>query len=244
MSNTIVIKIGGRASQNLTDDFLQQLASWKSQGKSLIVVHGGGYAINQLMEEAQIPVKKIDGLRVTDSQSLGLVKTALVEVVGKNILASLTQAGLPAQQVLEQLPDLVEAEFLDQAKYGYVGQISQIHGQALESLLEEGVIPLIPSVGYQEGQTLLNINADYLARGLAIALQAEKLILMTDVPGVKENGQVLPSLKIDQISHKIEAGIITGGMVPKLESAAQTVQAGVNQVLISDNLASGTLIEA
>lgn len=244
MSNTIVIKIGGRASQNLTDDFLQQLASWKSQGKSLIIVHGGGYAINQLMEEAQIPVKKIDGLRVTDSQSLGLVKTALVEVIGKNILASLTQAGLPARQVLEQLPDLVEAEFLDQAKYGYVGQISQIHGQALESLLEEGVIPLIPSLGYQEGQTLLNINADYLARGLAIALQAEKLILMTDVPGVKENGQVLPSLKIDQILHKIKAGIITGGMVPKIESAAQTVQAGVKQVLISDNLASGTLIEA
>ena len=103
---------------------------------------------------------------------------------------------------------------------------------------------MIPSLGYQDGQTLLNINADYLATGLAVALQAEKLILMTDVPGVKENGQVLSRLKIGEIPEKIEQGIITGGMVPKLKSAAQTVRAGVKQVLIGDNLTSGSLIEA
>lgn len=243
MSDTIVIKIGGRASQNLTGDFLEQLASWKSQGKSLIIVHGGGYAINQLMEEADIAVKKIDGLRVTDSQSLNLVKQALVEIVGKNILTSLSQVGLDAQQLIEELPALVEADFLNQAKYGYVGQVSQIHSHVLQSLLEQGVIPLIPSLGYQGGRILLNINADYLATSLAVALQAEKLILMTDVSGVKESGQVLSSLKIGDIPDKIEQGIITGGMVPKLQSAAQTVKSGVAQVLIGDNLTNGTLIE-
>ncbi|AWN21166.1 acetylglutamate kinase [Streptococcus sobrinus] len=244
MSDTIVIKIGGRASQHLSQEFLEQVEAWQAQEKSLVIVHGGGYAINQLMEAAQIPVKKIDGLRVTDQESLKLVQQALIEIVGKTIHASLTQAGLPSQQLVDQLPDLVEAQFLDQSKYGYVGHVSQIHEQVLAPLLEQGVIPLIPSLGYQDGQTLLNINADYLATGLAVALQAEKLILMTDVPGVKENGQVLSRLKIGEIPEKIEQGIITGGMVPKLKSAAQTVRAGVKQVLIGDNLTSGSLIEA
>ena len=102
---------------------------------------------------------------------------------------------------------------------------------------------MIPSLGYSEQGYLLNINADYLARAVAISLGVKKLILMTDVKGVLENGRVLNHLNIVDVQKKIDSGVITGGMIPKIQSAVQTVQAGVEQVIIGDNLTDGTIIK-
>ncbi len=142
-----------------------------------------------------------------------------------------------------RLPDLVHADFLDQETYDFVGEVKNITNQTLVALLSQGKIPLIPSLGYSEQGDLLNINADYLARAVAISLGAKKLILMTDVKGVLENDQVLDHLNLVDVHKKIDSGVITGGMIPKIQSAVQTVESGVEQVIIGDNLTDGTIIK-
>lgn len=239
----IVIKIGGVASKQLTPEILTKLLEWQQAGQKIIIVHGGGFAINQLMEEHDIPIHKVNGLRVTGQSDMALIKEALVDMVGENLAGQLRQVGLPAYQVIDELPDLVHADFLDQETYGFVGEVKSITNQTLVALLAQGKLPLIPSLGYSEQGDLLNINADYLARAVAISLGAKKLILMTDVKGVSENGQVLEHLNLVDVQKKIDSGVITGGMIPKIQSAVQTVQAGVEQVIIGDNLTDGTIIK-
>ena len=239
----IVIKIGGVASKQLTPEILTKLSEWQQAGQKIIIVHGGGFAINQLMEEHDIPIHKVNGLRVTSQSDMDLIKEALVDMVGKNLAGQLRQAGLLAYQVIDELPDLVHADFLDQETYGFVGEVSHITNQTLVALLAQGKIPLIPSLGYSEQGDLLNINADYLARAVAISLGAKKLILMTDVKGVLENRQVLEHLNLVDVQKKIDSGVITGGMIPKIQSAVQTVESGVEQVIIGDNLTDGTIIK-
>lgn len=237
----IVIKIGGVASKQLTPEILAKLSEWQQAGQKIVIVHGGGFAINQLMEENHIPIHKVNGLRVTGQSDMALIKEALVDIVGKNLADELTTAGLPAYQLVDELPDLVHADFLDQETYGFVGEVKNITNQTLVSLLSQSKLPLIPSLGYSEQGDLLNINAD--ARAVAISLGAKKLILMTDVKGVLENGQVLEHLNFVDVQKKIDSGVITGGMIPKIQSAVQTVQAGVEQVIIGDNLTDGTIIK-
>lgn len=239
----IVIKIGGVASKQLSPEILTKLSEWQQAGQKIIIIHGGGFAINQLMEKHDIPIHKVNGLRVTSQSDMGLIKEALVDMVGKNLAGQLRQAGLPAYQVIDELPDLVHADFLDQETYGFVGEVSHITNQTLVALLSQGKIPLIPSLGYSEQGDLLNINADYLARAVAISLGAKKLILMTDVKGVLENRQVLEHLNLVDVQKKIDSGVITGGMIPKIQSAVQTVESGVEQVIIGDNLTDGTIIK-
>lgn len=239
----IVIKIGGVASKQLTPEILTKLSEWQQTGQKIVIVHGGGFAINQLMEENHIPIHKVNGLRVTSQSDMTLIKEALVDIVGKNLAGQLTQAGLPACQLVDELPDLVHADFLDQETYGFVGEVKNITNQTLVALLSQGKIPLIPSLGYSEQGDLLNINADYLARAVAISLGAKKLILMTDVKGVLENDQVLEHLNFVDVQKKIDSGVITGGMIPKIQSAVQTVESGVEQVIIGDNLTDGTIIK-
>ena len=239
----IVNKIGGVASRQLTPEILAKLSEWHQAGQKIVIVHGGGFAINQLMEAHHIPIHKVNGLRVTSQSDMGLIKEALVDIVGKNLAGQLTTAGLSAYQVIDELPDLVHADFLDQETYGFVGEVINITNQTLVELLSQVKLPLIPSLGYSEQGDLLNINADYLARAVAISLGAKKLILMTDVKGVLENGQVLNHLNIEDVQKKIDLGVITGGMIPKIQSAVQTVQAGVEQVIIGDNLTDGTIIK-
>ena len=239
----IVIKIGGVASKQLTPEILAKLSEWHQAGQKIVIVHGGGFAINQLMEAHHIPIHKVNGLRVTGQSDMVLIKEALVDIVGKNLAGELTTAGLPAYQLVDELPDLIHADFLNQEVYGFVGEVSHITNQTLVALLAQGKIPLIPSLGYSEQGYLLNINADYLARAVAISLGVKKLILMTDVKGVLENGRVLNHLNIVDVQKKIDSGVITGGMIPKIQSAVQTVQAGVEQVIIGDNLTDGTIIK-
>lgn len=242
MKETIVIKIGGVASQQLSLDFIAQVKAWKEAGKHLVIVHGGGFAINKLMKDHKVAVKKIDGLRVTSKSDMVLVERALLDIVGKDLTKKLNQSGVDSVQLLSDLEKVVEAEFLDQETFGYVGEVSHIQSAYLEQMLSDDMIPVLASLGYSKDGELLNINADYLATAVATALSADQLILMTDVKGVLENGAVLDSLSVQAVQEKIDQGVITGGMIPKIESAAKTVQAGVGQVLIGDNLTSGTWI--
>ncbi|AND79669.1 acetylglutamate kinase [Streptococcus pantholopis] len=243
MKDVIVIKIGGVASRSLTADFLNQIKIWTDAGKAVLIVHGGGFAIDQMMKDHQRPIQKVNGLRVTAKLDMPLIKTALTERVGKALAQQLNQAGINALTVDADLQEIVQADFLQKDLYGYVGQVSAVVKAPLLDFLERGLVPLLPSLGYSHQGEVLNINADYLARAVAQALSAEKFILMTDVPGVLEKGTVLEHLPLSAIQKKIADGTITGGMIPKVESAAETVLAGVEQVLIGDRLNRGTLIQ-
>lgn len=242
MENIIVIKIGGVASQHLSQDFINQIKNWKEAGKQLVIVHGGGFAINKLMEEEHVPVKKINGLRVTSQSDMKLVSYALLNIVGENLVKKLNQSSIDSIQLLSDIEKVVQADFLDKETYGYVGNVSQIQTEILETMLANQMLPVLASIGYSKDGDMLNINADYLATAVAVALGAEKLVLMTDVKGVLENGAVLDSLSSTEFQDKIDQGIITGGMIPKIESAVNTVLAGVGEVLIGDNLVTGTSI--
>lgn len=241
MENCIVIKIGGIASKQLSQHFIKQVKKWQKDGKHIVIVHGGGFAIDKLMAQHQIPVEKIDGLRVTTKETMKLVEYGLFEMIGPIITASLNNAGCDSIQIKSSLGKIIEADMLNQEKYGYVGQIKQVHPELLENMMQAGMIPVLASLAMHQDQ-FVNVNADYVATAVAVALKAERLILMTDVPGVEEDGTVLPTLSKDQVEEKIQSGVITGGMVPKIKGALQTVQAGVATVLIGDNLNQGTLI--
>lgn len=221
MSQTIVIKIGGVASQQLNKDFLQEIKNWKDAGHQVVIVHGGGYAINKLMEEHSVPVEKINGLRVTSQADMKLVHHALIEQVGADISKKFQGMEIDCIQLKSSLSKVVKAEFLDKDLYGYVGQVEQVQDQFLRAILADDFIPILASLGYSGNGEELNINADYLATAVASALSADKLILMTDVKGVLEKGKMLDVLKVSDIQAKIDQEIITGGMIPKIESAAK-----------------------
>lgn len=242
MKDLIVIKIGGVAAQKLSSEFLQQLKTWQVAGKKLIIVHGGGVVIESLMQERQLTSQKINGLRVTSKEAMFVVETALLDLVGQQLTKQFKKVNIDALQLQHHLGAVVTADFLDYETYGYVGQVTQIHPAYLQQLLADGMVPVLASLGQTLGGEYLNINADYLATAVASSLGAEELILMTDVKGVLEDEQVLPELATSQVAQKIEAGIIKGGMIPKIESAAKTVLSGVNRVLIGDNLSTGTFI--
>lgn len=242
MEHVIVIKIGGVSSQHLSQEFIQQIKQWKAENKQVVIVHGGGFAINQLMEEEHVPITKKNGLRVTRQSDMKLVSYALLKIVGANLVKKLNQSSLDSVQLLSNMPKVVQADFLDKATYGYVGNVSHIETEILEQMLADQMLPVLASIGFSKDGKMLNINADYLATAIAVALGAEKLVLMTDVKGVLENGAVLDHLSSTDFQEKIDKGVITGGMIPKIESAVKTVLAGVGEVLIGDNLRTGTSI--
>lgn len=242
MEHVIVIKIGGVSSQHLSQEFIQQIKQWKAENKQVVIVHGGGFAINQLMEEEHVPITKKNGLRVTRQSDMKLVSYALLNIVGANLVKKLNQSSLDSVQLLSNMPKVVQADFLDKATYGYVGNVSHIEAEILEQMLADQMLPVLASIGFSKDGKMLNINADYLATAIAVALGAEKLVLMTDVKGVLENGAVLDHLSSTDFQEKIDKGVITGGMIPKIESAVKTVLAGVCEVLIGDNLRAGTSI--
>ena len=132
MENIIVIKIGGVASHYLSQGFINQIKNWKEAGKQLVIVHGGGFAINKLMEDEHVPVKKINGLRVTSQSDMKLVSYALLNIVGENLVKKLNQSSIDSIQLLSDIEKVVQADFLDQETYGYVGNVSQIQTEILE----------------------------------------------------------------------------------------------------------------
>ena len=162
--------------------------------------------------------------------------------MGRTLTQELNDSDIESLQLVSHLGKTVSADFIDKDLYGYVGRVKAIQTAYLEQLLDADIVPVLASLGENATGDLLNINADYLAAAVASSLQAEKMILMTDIEGVLEDKKVLPKILTSQVSKKIQTGVIKGGMIPKIESAVQTVLSGVGQVLIGDNLLTGTLI--
>ncbi|MCD8922718.1 acetylglutamate kinase [Staphylococcus epidermidis] len=242
MKNIIVIKLGGIAIENLNDAFIQQIKAWHLENKKIIIVHGGGQVISDLLTKNNHSTIKIDGMRVTAKNDLPIIYDALINIVGHQLLVRLKESNLEFFQFKEKIKELVSAEFLNKNIYGYVGKVKEINTMLLENIISRDIIPIITSLGVNEQGEYLNVNADHLATAIAKKLKVEKLVYMTDVPGVIEKDKTLATLTIKEAKTKIENKIITGGMIPKIESAIQTVESVVKSILIANNLQKGTII--
>ena len=242
MKNIIVIKLGGIAIENLNDAFIQQINAWHLENKKIIIVHGGGQVISDLLTKNNHSTIKIEGMRVTAKNDLPIIYDALINIVGHQLLVRLKESNLEFFQFKEKIKELVSVEFLNKNIYGYVGKVKEINTMLLENILSRDIIPIITSLGVNEQGEYLNVNADHLATAIAKKLKVEKLVYMTDVPGVIEKDKTLATLTINEAKTKIENKIITGGMIPKIESAIQTLESGVESILIANNLQKGTII--
>lgn len=228
MKDLIIIKIGGQAISELTDDFFEQLAVWRTQGKKILLLHGGGPLITKLCQQLQVPVVKKAGVRVTDAQPL--------------LLQKLSDHQLPVVGLNAADNQMLVGKYLDQSVYGEVGTVVSVNQDKLLPLLDSYIGVLAPLAMTPAGNWL-NVNADQAAADVASLLGAKKLYLMTDVAGVLNQHHLIPHLT-KLVSQKLVAEkIISSGMQPKIKAAFAACTAGVEQVAITNCLQNpGTII--
>ena len=256
---TVVIKYGGNAMENeeLKSSFARDVVLMKLVGINPIVVHGGGPQIGELLERLNIKSNFVNGMRVTDSQTMDVVEMVLGGQVNKQIVSLInshggTAVGLTGKdanlirarklEVMNRSPELERPEIID---IGHVGEVSSVNVEVIEMLTRSNVIPVIAPIGVGSDGASYNINADLVAGKVAEAMKAEKLILLTNVSGLKsKEGKVLTGLTVKQVNELIEDGTIHGGMLPKIRCALDAVENGVRTSHIIDGrVAHATLLE-
>ena len=237
---TIVVKYGGNAmiSQELRCAVISDIILLSLVGLHVVVVHGGGPEINQMLKRLGKEGKFVDGLRYTDEETMDVVQQVLCGKVNKDLVATLNRMGGRALGLCGMDAQLFQAVQLDE-KYGLVGEITGVDPKVVQDALAQGYIPVV-STGAQgtDGNTAYNINADTAAAKLAVALGAEKLVLLTDVRGLlrdpKDESTLIHSVGVSEIPGLIKDGIISGGMIPKIDCAVEAVRSGVNSTVILD----------
>ena len=246
---TVVVKMGGSAmvDSELKDSFARDVVLMKLVGLNPIVVHGGGPQIGELLDRLGISTEFVDGMRVTDSATMDVVEMVLGASVNKQIVSTIHRNGGKAigitgkdgqfirarkMEVAQDNPGLQAAEIID---IGHVGDVDAIDTDVLDTITASNFIPVIAPIGVGEDGASYNINADLVAGKLAEVLQAEKLMLLTDVEGLLDDaGKVMTGLTRSQVDELIADGTIQGGMLPKIRCALDAVNNGVNSVHIID----------
>jgi len=247
---TVVIKYGGNAmvEESLKSSFAMDITLLKQVGINPVVVHGGGPQIGQVLAQVGKEAKFVNGMRVTDSETMDVVEMVLAGRVNKEIVANINRAGGKAvglsgkdgglicarkMHMKKDAPELDVPEIID---LGHVGQVHKIHTGILNLLEQDRFVPVIAPVGYHksEGQSY-NINADLVAGAIAEALGAEKLILLTDVAGVLDaDKQLCSSFTAEKAREWMVDGVISGGMIPKVNCCLDAVESGVGRAHIID----------
>ena len=255
---TIVIKYGGNAmtDESLKRSFARDVVLMKLVGMNPVVVHGGGPQIGQLLDRIGKKSEFVEGLRVTDSETIDVVEMVLGGLVNKDIVALINAHGGRAVGLSGKDGGLIRARKLvlrkegasdeDQTvELGFVGEIESINPAVVDTLDEGDFIPVIAPIGTGEDGKTYNINADTVAGKLAVTLGAEKLILLTNTPGVlDQQGELLTGLSESRVQELIQEGVITGGMLPKVRCALDAVSGGVRTATISDGrVPHATLLE-
>ena len=246
---TIVIKYGGNAmtDEKLKQSFARDIVMMKLIGLNPIVVHGGGPQIGSLLEQLNIESHFINGMRVTDSKTMDVVEMVLGGMVNKEIVGLINKNGGKAigltgkdgnllkatkLKVKRKSPEMATSEIID---IGHVGEVQSVNDELLNMLTNSDYIPVIAPIGVDKDGTSYNINADLVAGTVAEVMQAEKLILLTNIAGLmNKEGVVLTGLSTSQVDDLIEDGTIHGGMLPKIGCALSAVKSGVNSAHIID----------
>ncbi|MFX0560557.1 acetylglutamate kinase [Tepidibacillus infernus] len=240
----IVIKIGGSVLGELSAEFYQELVKLIDQGWFPVIVHGGGPAINQMLAKLGITSSFINGLRVTDGVTLEVVQMVLNGKENKEIVKRIQMAGGNAIGLSGIDQHMIEVEPLD-PQLGYVGKIKQISCHLFSQLQFQNTIPVISPLGMDQKGQIYNINADTVAQAIATQLNASKLLMVSDIPGiyqtVKGKRKVLHLLTREEIDHLITEQHVLGGMIPKVEAALQCLDHGIDEVYILDGREKGIL---
>ena len=236
----IVIKYGGSAmvDKTLQNAVLRDIALLSSVGVQIVVVHGGGPEINQWLEKLGIKPVFLNGLRITDTQTMDVVEMVLVGRVNKQIVSGINNHGSLAVGLCGIDGGLIEARTLGGGSHGLVGEVSKVNIKILTPLLEKGYVPIISSVANSSDGRSHNINADTVAGELAAALGAEKLILLTDTPGILKNqndpSSLIEKIRLSEARALIDEGIVKEGMKPKVECCIRSLAQGVKAAHIID----------
>jgi acetylglutamate kinase len=246
---TIVIKYGGNAmvEEHLKENFARDITLMKFIGLHPVVIHGGGPQIGSVLEQMGINSQFVDGMRVTDEPTMDVVEMVLVGKVNKEIVAQIIQqggravglSGKDAGLLLSKKLHLVRPKAEDKPPeiidMGMVGEVVAVNPEIIRTLDTGGFIPVIAPVGVGESGETYNINADWVASKVAVALNAIKLILLTDVEGVMDkNGSLISSVNAGTMKEMLEEDTISGGMIPKILCSLEALQNGVNRVHIID----------
>ena len=231
----MVVKYGGHAMEDdeLKDSFAQDVALLKYVGMNPVIVHGGGPQIDAELQKAGIVPRFVRGLRVTDAATMDIVEMVLVGKVNKEIVTLLNRHGGSAVGLSGKDGELVVARKRRTGDLGLVGDVVGVHARIIEALA--GFIPVIAPVAADSDGVTYNINADVVAGKIAEALRAEKLILLTDVEGVKSrDGALIDTLPADIATEMLREGAIAGGMIPKVECCLEAIRGGVKQAHVID----------
>ena len=237
---TIVVKYGGNAmiSEELREAVISDLILLSLVGVHVVVVHGGGPEISEMLKRLGHESKFVDGLRYTDEAAMDIVQQVLCGKVNKDLVAMVNGHGGRAIGLCGMDADLFQAVRLDE-RYGLVGSITKVEPAVVQDAIHNGYIPVVSTVARgTDGPTAYNINADTAAAKLAVALNAEKLLLLTDVRGLltdpADEGTLIQQVRASEIPGLIKDGVIKGGMIPKIDCAVEAVRSGVRSTVILD----------
>lgn len=247
---TVLIKFGGHAMINkeLEKMVLQDIVLMKLVGMNPVIVHGGGPSINHWLDKVNIKSEFVNGLRVTDEETMEIVEMVLCGKLNKSLVSSINEMGGKAIGLCGKDGSLIEAEPKkalvkdeqgneEELDLGLVGEITKINPSLIHTLTQEGYIPVISPVGIGPNGESLNINADHVAGALGGSLDAHKLVLLTDIEGIyldEDLKNLASKLSVQEVYEYIDSGIINGGMIPKVESCLKALQWGVKHVHIID----------
>ena len=245
---TIVVKYGGHAMEGgVARHFAQDIVLMKQTGIDPVVVHGGGPQIGSLLNKLSIPSQFVDGLRVTDDATIEVVEMVLAGSINKQIVSGINAAGGRAIGISGKDGNLVVARKLERMKLdpktlqsrlvdlGFVGEPETVNTEVLRTIINSDLIPVVAPIGVGRAGETYNINADTVSGAVASAMSAARLLLLTDVEGVLDrDGKLIPRLSVAEARALIANGTISGGMIPKLETAIEAVEGGVAAAVILD----------
>ncbi|MBA4536475.1 acetylglutamate kinase [Bacillus aquiflavi] len=228
----IVIKCGGSIVDKLSPTFFDSLHLMMKTGYVPIFVHGGGPDINKMLELYEIEPIFHHGLRKTTKETLRVVEMVLTGETNRKLTAKLQEHGFNPLGLSGSDGGCLQGVFIDKEKLGYVGEINAVNKQLMINLIEKNYLPVLTPIAITEKGTKLNVNADYAAAAVAVALKAEQCLFVTDVKGILMNGEVIKSISVAETYKLIENGTITRGMIPKVESAISAIHKGMQSARI------------
>jgi acetylglutamate kinase len=233
---TIVVKYGGHAMGAGGDTFARDIALLKQVGIHPVVVHGGGPQINRVLDRLGIKSRSVNGLRVTDSETMDVVEMVLAGTINKQLVAAINAAGGCAIGLTGKDGGLIRARKLTRnGDLGFVGEPEHINESVLTTFRRSHIIPVIAPIGVGAAGETYNINADTVAGAVAAAVKARRFLLLTDVPGVLDaDKRLIPELTAAEARRLIDDGTISGGMIPKIETCLEAVEGGVDAAVIVD----------
>ncbi len=229
----VVIKFGGRAmAEGSVGTLIEDVALLHRSGVQPILVHGGGPEITELLEKLEVPANFVDGLRVTDKQTMKAVEMVLGGHVNKRLVGQLQAQGAGAVGLSGKDGNLLEVVQHPRSELGFVGRVQKVNTALLDTLLDGGFVPVIASLGAGPEGTTYNVNADTAAAAIAVAVGAEKFLLLTDVDGVLKDGKLISQLDPKAAMELLKSGVVSEGMVPKVEACLTAVGTGTRSAHI------------